>query len=67
MKQVSVFKFHGHFADDVTDFTDRYIVAESTEAAREIFEEYNNKLEQDGYVKVVACGEPTVEIDYALA
>ena len=67
MKQVSVFKFHCHFANDFTDFTDRYIVAESTEAAWEIFEEYNDKLEEDGYVKVIACGEPTVEIDYALA
>ena len=67
MKQVSVFRFRGHSADDVTDVTNRYIVAESTEAAWEIFEEYNDKLEEDGYARVVPCREPTVEIDYALA
>ena len=61
----TVFKFKMFFADTY-DHQERYVVAESEEAAISKFEAYIEALGNNGFMKPTSWTYPVVEIDYVI-
>ena len=63
----TVYKFKMFFGNDIDDAQERYVVAESEEAAIAKLEAYIEALGQNGFMKPTSWWSyPTVEIDYVI-
>ena len=60
---ITIFKFKAFFNNYPDEIVERCVAANTQEEAIEKFEKMSDELVANGFVRLISCGDPTVEIE----